>query len=64
MDALLTWLGLDHVSGPTGDDDRINVIVAVHGEFQPGIVRTLRELRCESTAAVTSKMCREWRNPL
>lgn len=36
MDALLTWLGLDDVSGPTGDDDRMNVTVAVHGEYQPG----------------------------
>jgi hypothetical protein len=36
MDAPLTWVGLDDVSGPTGDDDRINVSVAVHGEFQPG----------------------------
>jgi hypothetical protein len=36
MDALLAWLGLDDVTAPTGDAGRINVTVAVHGEFQPG----------------------------
>jgi hypothetical protein len=36
QDALLSWLGLDDVSSPTYDDDRINVMVSVHGEYEPG----------------------------
>jgi hypothetical protein len=36
MDALLSWLGLDDVDQPTYNRDRINVMVSVHGDFQPG----------------------------
>ena len=36
QDALLSWLGLDDVSEPTYNRDRINVTVSVHGDYLPG----------------------------
>jgi lipoprotein-anchoring transpeptidase ErfK/SrfK len=36
QDALVAWLGLDGVDGPTYNDDLIGLSVAVHGDFQPG----------------------------
>ena len=36
QDALLSWLGLDDVSEPTYNRDRINVSVSVHGDYVPG----------------------------
>jgi L,D-transpeptidase catalytic domain/LysM domain len=36
QDALLNWLGLDDVSEPTHNRDRINVTVSVHGDFAAG----------------------------
>ena len=35
QDALVAWLGLDDVDGPTYNRDRINLAVSVHGEYQP-----------------------------
>jgi hypothetical protein len=36
QDALIAWLGLGDVDGPTYNRDRINLAVSVHGEYQPG----------------------------
>jgi hypothetical protein len=36
QDALIAWLGLGEVDGPTYNRDRINLAVSVHGEYQPG----------------------------
>jgi hypothetical protein len=36
QDALLSWLGLDDVSEPTYNRDRINLAVSVHGDYVPG----------------------------
>ena len=36
QDALLSWLGLNDVSEPTYNRDRINVTVSVHGDFAAG----------------------------
>jgi hypothetical protein len=36
QDALVAWLGLGDVDGPTYNRDRINLAVSVHGEFQRG----------------------------
>jgi L,D-transpeptidase catalytic domain/LysM domain len=35
MDALLSWLGLDDITEPTYNRDRINLTVSVHGDYQP-----------------------------
>jgi hypothetical protein len=36
QDTLISWLGLDGVDGPTYNDDRINLSVSVHGDYQAG----------------------------
>jgi hypothetical protein len=35
QDALVAWLGLEGIDGPTYNRDRINLAVSVHGEYQP-----------------------------
>jgi L,D-transpeptidase catalytic domain len=35
QDALVAWLGLEGIDGPTYNRDRINLAVSVHGDYQP-----------------------------